>query len=212
MSSEENKNNKIVAGKIGIWAKYKEKHPNIAQFIVFFMLSNGITILQMVLMPMIKVGFGHTSLVGTNFQIGQIGHNLNGSAYYVFNYAAGSISSGGGGGIAYFLAVQISMAIAQIINFFVQRNITFKSNSNILKSAFGYVIAYIIISIGAAALQGLYKAPIYHLFMNTLGMGSAGETISDAITMIINAAISFWVFFPIFKIIFKNEPEKQDNI
>jgi len=40
-------------------------------------------------------------------------------------------------------------------------------------------------------------------------MGSVGETISDAITMIINAAISFWVFFPIFKIIFKSGSEKQ---
>ncbi|MDU5261359.1 MAG: hypothetical protein E6176_02895 [Clostridium celatum] len=44
--------------------------------------------------------------------------------------------------------------------------------------------------------------------MNTWGMGSAGEVMADFITMIINCAISFWVFFPIFKIIFKNESEK----
>ena len=126
----------------------------------------------------------------------------------MFNYAAGSLSEGGGGGLAYFLAGQIAMAIAQIINFFAQRNVTFKSNSNIWKAAFWYVIAYLIISIGAAALQGLYKEPIYNLLMNTWGMGSAGEVMADFITMIINCAISFWVFFPIFKIIFKNESEK----
>ena len=79
------------------------------------------------------------------------------------------------------------------------------------KAATWYVIAYIIISIGAAALQGLYKAPIYNLFMNTWQMGAAGETIADAITMIINCAISFWVFFPIFKIIFKQEEVKETN-
>ena len=28
---------------------------------------------------------------------------------------------------------------------------------------------------------------------------------ADVVTMIINAAISFWVFFPIFKVIFKQE-------
>ncbi|MDZ4957136.1 hypothetical protein GNF51_15315, partial [Clostridium perfringens] len=92
----------MVAKSIDLWLQYKEKHPVIAQFVVFFMLSNGITLLQMILMPMFKEAFGHTSLVNTNFQIWQVGHNFDGSAYYVFNYAAGSIASGGGGGLAYF--------------------------------------------------------------------------------------------------------------
>ena len=201
-------NNNIVAKNKKLWLKYKEKNPAIAQFLVFFLLSNGITALQMILMPLLKSSFALTDLVNTNFQVLQVGHNFDGSAYYVFNYAAGSLSKGGGGGLAYFLAVQIAMAIAQIINFFAQRNVTFKSNSNIWKAAFWYVIAYLIISIGAAALQGLYKAPIYNLLMNTCGMGSTGEVIADFITMIINCAISFWVFFPIFKIIFKNESDK----
>ena len=211
MSNENIKTNKIVAKTVELWVKYKGKHPNISQFIVFFMLSNGITVLQLVLMPVFKGAFEHTLLVNSNFQILRVGNNFDGSAYYVFNYAAGLISSGGGGGLAYFLSVQITLAIAQIINFFAQRNITFKSNSNIWKAAFWYVFAYIIISIGAAALQGLYKAPIYNLLMNTWRMGSVGETIADVITMIINSAISFWVFFPIFKIIFKTKPEEQVN-
>lgn len=195
------KNNKLVS----LWTSFSEKHPGFSQFLVFFVLSNGITVLQMVLMPLIKNMFELTSLVNTNFQVLQIGSNFDGSAYYVFNYAAGLLASGGGGGLAYFLSVQITMAIAQIINFFVQRNVTFKSKSNIWKAAFWYVIAYIVITFGAAALQGLYKAPIYNLFMNTWGMGATGETIADFITMIINSAVSFWVFFPIFKIIFKEK-------
>ena len=143
-------NNNIVAKTKNLWLKYKEKNPGIAQFLVFFLLSNGITALQMILMPLLKSAFALTDLVNTNFQVLQVGHNFDGSAYY----------------------------------------------------------AYLIISIGAAALQGLYKAPIYNLLMNTWGMGSAGEVMADFITMIINCAISFWVFFPIFKIIFKNESEK----
>ena len=62
--------------------------------------------------------FGLTPLVDTNFQAFHVGTNLNGSPYYVFDYAAGTIASGGGGGLAYFLAVEITMAIAQVINFF----------------------------------------------------------------------------------------------
>lgn len=198
---EKLKNSKLFS----LWTNFSEKHPGTAQFLIFFILSNGITVLQMILMPVLKGIFENTSLINTSFQVLQVGHNFDGSAYYVFNYAAGSLASGGGGGLAYFLAVQISMAIAQIINFFAQRNVTFKSSSSIGKAAFWYVIAYIIITIGAAALQGLYKAPIYNLLMNTWGMGAAGETIADVITMIINSAISFWVFFPIFKVIFKSK-------
>lgn len=208
MSNGTVKSEKKVAGIKGIWNNYKEKHPNIAQFLVFFMLSNGITVLQFVLMPAFKALFSQTSLVTTSFQVFQIGNNFNGSAYYIFDYAAGSLASGGGGGLAYFLAVQITIAIAQIINFFAQRSITFKSNSNIWTAAFWYVIAYIVITIGAAAAQGFYKAPIYDLLMNTWAMGSFGETTADVVTMTINSAISFWVFYPIFKVIFKQKPEK----
>jgi putative flippase GtrA len=195
--------------KKNFWQKYQEKHPNTAQFLMFFLLSNGITVLQLVLMPVLKGIFANTSLVTTSFQVFQFGSNFDGSPYFVFDYAAGPISSGGGGGLAYFLAVQLTIAMAQILNFFAQRSITFKSNSNIWTAAFWYFIAYIVITIGAAAAQGFYKAPIYNLFMNTWGMGSLGETTADVITMIINSAISFWVFFPIFKIIFKQVPEDQ---
>jgi len=195
----------VLKGIAAVWSGFKKKHPNIAQFLVFFMLSNGVTVLQMILMPVLKWAFGYTSLVNINFQVFHVGHNLDGSNYYIFDYAAGPISSGGGGGLAYFLAVQITLGIAQVINFFAQRNITFKSNSSIKKAAFWYVVAYIVITISAAALQGLYKAPIYNLLMNTWGLGSFGETLADIITMIINCAISFWVFFPIFKIIFKRK-------
>lgn len=189
-----------------IWKKFARRHPGTAQFLVFFLLSNGITVLQMVLMPLFKAVLGMTDMVSTGFQIGQIGRNFDGSPYYIFNYAAGPLSEGGGGGFAYFIAVQSTMAIAQVINFFAQRRITFRAKGGVAKAAFWYFIAYVVITVGAAAAQGLYKAPIYELFIHTWGMGGAGETLADFITMIINCAISFWVFFPIFKVIFR---EKQ---
>ena len=197
-------NTEKTAKGTGIWGKFKQKHPDMAQFIVFFMISNGVTVLQMILMPFIKYLFGFTSLVTTNFQVLPIGHNLDGSVYYVFDYASGSIANGGGGGLAYFLAVEITLLIAQIINFFLQRNVTFKSNTSIITAAVWYFIAWVIISVGAAALQGLYKTPIYEFCMNLMGQG-AGMTAADLITMLINCVISFWVFFPIMKIIFKEK-------
>jgi putative flippase GtrA len=193
------------------WRRFKKKHPGIAQFLVFFMLSNGVTVLQMVLMPLIKGLFGMTALVDTDFQIWQVGFNFDGSAYYVFNYPMGDIVKGGGGGLAYFLAVQITLLIAQVINFFAQRNITFKSDRNPWWAALWYFIAYIVISVCAAALQGIYKAGIYDLMINIWNLGRIGEILADIVTMIIYCAISFWVFFPIFKIIFERKKTGKND-
>lgn len=193
----------LSAASAGPWARFREKHPGTAQFLVFFLLSNGITVLQMVMMPAFKALFGMTGLVKTAFQVLPVGHNFDGSVYYIFNYPAGAIASGGGGGMAYFLAVQLTLFIAQVINFFAQRSVTFKSKGSIGRAAAWYLAAYVAITLIAAALQGLYKAPIYRLFMETWAMGGAGETIADLITMVVNCAISFWVYFPILKIIFK---------
>jgi putative flippase GtrA len=195
-----------MAAKIrSFWLTFKKRHPAIAQFVVFFVLSNGVTLFQMALMPILRGIFAATDLVNTPFQVFPVGRNLDGSRYYIFNYAAGLIAADGtGGGLAYFLAVQITIGIAQVINFFAQRNITFKSNSSVLKAAFWYLVAYIAITLAAGALQGLYKAPVYRLLMNSGVFG--GETIADIITMIINSAVSFWVFFPIFRLIFRRRP------
>ena len=189
------------------WRKFDTRHHTLAQFMVFFLLSNGVTVLQLILMPVFKSIFEQTNLIEINFQIGRLGRNFDGSPYFIFNYAAGLISAGGGGGLAYFLAVEITLAIAQVINFFAQRNITFKSNTNPWVAAMWYLIAYIAITFIAAAAQGFYKAPIYELLINTWNMGDFGETLADVITMIIYSAISFWVFFPIFKIIFKQKKD-----
>lgn len=197
---------------LAYWDRFRNEHPSIIEFLMFFLISNGITLLQMILMPVLKSMFGTTCLIDVNFQIGHIGNGVGESAYYIFNYAAGALSEGGGGGLAYFLAVQVTMAIAQVINFFVQRKVTFKSNCNILKAALWYAAAYVVITLGAAVAQGFYKAPIYQLFMNTFNMGRTGETVADIITMIINCVISFWVFFPILKIIFKEKPNGQNNL
>ena len=190
------------------WGRFATARPGLAQFAMFFILSNGVTVLQLALMPAIRWLFGMTSLIDTTFQVWPVGSNPDGSQYFVFDYAAGPLP-GGGGGLAYFLAVQITLLIAQVINFFAQRSITFKSNSSILRAASWYGLAYVVITLVAAALQGLYKAPIYELFIETWGWGGTGETLADFVTMIINAAISFWVFFPIFKVIFRQVPESE---
>ncbi|MGX9348550.1 hypothetical protein ACWXWW_13225 [Microbacterium sp. KNMS] len=187
------------------WRGFQDRHPELSKFLMFFVLSNGVTVLQLALMPIFRWAFdSFTGLVGVDFQVLPVGSNVDGSTYFMFDYAAGALPEGGGG-LAYFLAVQITLLIAQVINFFLQRNITFKSNTSPWVAAGWYALAYVVITFAAAAAQGFYKAPIYDLL---IGMwGGTGEVVADVATMIINSAISFWVFYPIFKLIFRQTPD-----
>ncbi|MDO4259854.1 MAG: hypothetical protein Q4C87_10095 [Actinomycetaceae bacterium] len=195
---------------IAWWKRFEKRHETGAQFLVFFIVSNGVTILQALLMPIFKWGFGFTSLVAIPFQFLPIG--MDGErVLYMFDYAAGPVRPDGlGGGLAYFLAVEITLLIAQVINFYAQRNITFKSNVPVWWAAMWYAIAYVFITIFAAWAQVLYKGPIYAFFQNLMGHGP-GQTTADMITMLINSMICFWVFFPIFKVIFRSKEESPEE-
>ena len=201
-----------VRGLKGVWTRFAAKSPELAQFAIFTGLSIAMTVLQLVLMPVAKWGFGATSLVDTSFQWLSAGTGSNGQEFFVFDYGAGSLASGGGGGLAYFLAVQITIAVAQTINFFLQRNVTFKSKTNLWRAGAWYAAAYVVITFAAAGLQGVYKRPVYDLFMNTWGMGASGEALADMTTMMINAVLSFFVFYPVLKIIFRDEKPVQASI
>ncbi len=206
------------------WKAFEKRFPRLAEFLVFLLLSNGVTILQIALQDIFLAILNSTDLVNVSFQLWAIPgassvHLLDGQAfytqYYIFDYFKGNMASlvewelidgtskmlPGGGGLAYFLSVQITGAIAQVINFFAQRNITFKSHGNPWWAAMWYVIAYFGIMIASSALQGLYKAPIYEFFLSN----NLGDFLPNLITMIIYAAISFWVFYPIFKFIFPSD-------
>lgn len=185
------------------WARFQLDHPELSKFGMFFLLSNGVTVLQLAAMPIVRWAFdSFTDLAEVGFQALPVGSDVDGGQYYMFDYAAGPLPDGGGG-LGYFLAVQLTLLMAQVLNFFLQRNITFKSNTSIWVAAGWYAIAYVVITFIAAAAQGFYKAPIYDFFMNALGWGATGQVVADVITMTINAAISFWVFYPIFKLIFR---------
>lgn len=190
------------------WRGFAERRPSLAELVLFTLISQGMTVLQLALMPVLKWVFGMTSLVDTAFRVLPVSTNADGSTSFVFDYPAGALPVGGGG-LAYFLAVQVTLLVAQVINFFLQRNVTFKSTSNVWRAAAWYAVAYVVITFAAAWLQGFYKDPVYQWMIGR--WGAAGETGADVATMIINALLSFVVFFPILKIIFRDGPGDRDG-
>ena len=195
------KETKFIKFFSNLWNKFKEKHPEIATFLVFFLSSNAVTFIQMLLQIVLSAILLKTTLVNINFQYLKVPGATNfvtKGPYYIFDFAAGEQ-----GGLAFFLATYITIAIAQVINFFLQRNITFKSKSNPWIAAMWYLIAFVAITLISSALLGLYKKPIFDFF------GKSFEWLANIIVVIINCAISFWVFYPIFKIIFPKEKTNE---
>ena len=196
---EKIKGSKFIRFFVNLWQKFKEKHPEISTFLVFFLASNAVTFLQMFLQIILSAILLNTNLSQIEFQYLKVPGATNivtKGDYYIFDYSVEI------GGLAFFLATYITIAIAQVVNFFLQRNITFKSKSNPWVAAMWYLLAFIIITLVSSALLGLYKKPIFDFF------GTTFEWLADIIVVLINSAISFWVFYPIFKVIF---PKQNKN-
>lgn len=184
---------------------YRLKYPGRTQLLLFFLLSNSVTLFQVLVMPLSRWLLGQTSLLNMDFQFGSMGHNPGGTPYFIFDYPGGSLAAGGGGGLAYFLAVQITMGLAQVLNFFLHRRYTFQSNGKVGRAAAWFFLGYVLTTLGAAALQGIYKLPLYQLLVHSWGWGGTGEKVADGLVMIINSGVSFWVFFVILKLVFQQK-------
>lgn len=211
-------------GPVRAIAKQWKAHPQIAQFITYFLVGNLATLVQVVLIPVLQPIFGATNLVNTNLHLfGPIGNpaatttvTVAGAAvtglnpYYVFNFTAGAVNTLvpmtlngitgdylAHGGAAYFLATFIPLILSQVVSFFMQRKVTFKSDGNMAWQAMWYFAAFLVITVGANALYGIYQPWLY----STIGEGLGG-----LVAAFLQCCIAFWVFFPIMKIIF---PEKK---
>lgn len=187
-----------------------KQRSTLRQLLLFFVISNGVTVLQLALMPLLKHIFSLTALVQMPLQLFSLGQRPDGVRIFLIDYAGGMVSEGGGGGAAYFLAVEITLLTAQILNFFLQRRITFRSQVSALKAALWYLAAWLLISSAAAVLNSLYKPHIYRLPIQHLGK-SGGTLAGDMAVMLINCVISFWIFFPIMKFIFRSD-SNENNI
>ena len=213
-------------GKQGPWqavVRCWKAHPRIAQFITYFMVGNLATVVQLVLIPVLQPILGSTSLANVDLYlfgpigdpqtmttVTAVGQTVSGlNPYYVFNFTGGPVNTlvtrtlngiTGSylihGGVAYFLATFIPLILSQVVSFFLQRKVTFKSSGNIAWQAMWYFAAFLVITVGANALYGIYQPWLY---------STLGEAIGGLIAAFLQCCIAFWVFFPIMKLIFPSQ-------
>lgn len=188
------------------WNGFAEKHPGAAKWIreggLFVIVSNLITVMKYFILQGLPYAF--ESLKDVAFGWPGIPVSLFGVSFdwNIFGYAVKYNDAGQvivGGGLGYFIAYMIAMAIGEIINFPIQKNFVFRSKGNLGKQIAWYVLAFIVINCIVNSI-------------NCVWVAVAGLFVPDFIynigTTVLNGGISMIIFFFVNKIIF---PEGEAN-
>lgn len=150
--------------------KWTKTHPALWEFILFNILSNCATIVNFVVM-WICTGFVFKGLSNEPFQ------------FLIFNYTNTEQDLG----LCGFLSFLVATALAQTVNFFVQKNFVFKSNAAFGKAIPKYVLLAVLLVIISAALPAYSQA-----FFVSIGIsGSIAPTLANIVNIVVQVVISF---------------------
>ncbi len=154
------------------------EHPNVWEFILFNLLSNCATVVNFAVM-WICTEFAFKNFSEIPFR------------FLIFNYAENLQSNLG---LCGFLSFLVATACAQIANFFVQKNLVFKSDAAFEKAVPKYVLLAIILVFLSAALPAYSQN-----FFVKIGIGrNLAPTMATIANIIMQVLISypamkFWV-------------------
>lgn len=129
---------KTQTGLVGWWNHFAGNHPKAAKWIreggLFVIVSNLVTVLKYFILQFLPLAF--QSLSNVDFGWPGIPVTLFGETFQwnIFGYDAAH------GGLGYFCAYMIAMAIGEIINFPIQRNFVFRSKGNLAWQIAWYIV------------------------------------------------------------------------
>ena len=156
--------------------KWIAAHPNLWEFILFNLLSNCATVTNFIVM-WLCTGVLFTSWKTTPFR------------FFVFDYTSSESLM-----LCGFLSFLLATALAQAVNFFVQKNLVFKSDAAFEKAIPKYVVFAIFLVLLSAALPGYSQS----LFIK-MGISAAlAPTLANIVNILVQVLLSyptmkFWI-------------------
>lgn len=196
---------KIYRAWLGVWYGFSDKHPKLSawvyKIVFFFAFSMGVTIWQylvMTFLPYVFGGLAEVSFIWPKVQLGDLtAPNGDPLFFAIFNEPAKMVDGKyiATAGLSNFLAFEIAVFTAQVINFPLQRNITFKSKGNPVVQAVWYFIGWVLISIFVNAIWGIIVPFVRDLWQWPSAVWNLLKTF-------ITGGVSMIIFFFIFLIIF----------
>lgn len=150
--------------------KWIDTHPNLWEFILFNVLSNCATITNFVVM-WICTGFLFSPFADQPFQ------------FFIFRYT--NVESDLG--LCGFLSFLVATAAAQTVNFFVQKNLVFKSNAAFSKAVPKYIVLAVVLVIISAALPAQSQA-----FFVSVGIPQKlAPTLANVANILVQVVLSY---------------------
>ena len=192
---------------LGVWYAFEGKHPKAAkliyQFFMFYMISNLVTIYQylvfLFLPNLLGIGLAGTEWfwpdpIYLGFQVKNTEGQMVDAMWWILGYPVLKNEAGEviiGGGLGYMIAFAIGTGTAQVINFPMQRNITYRSHGNIPYQIMWYAIGWVLVNLFCNAVNnflGLWARilpPALRVLIETVVMGTLSIVIFFFIFMII---------------------------
>ena len=160
-------------GPIRRWIK---NHPAIWEFILFNVLSNISTISRFVV-----------TWIGTAIFVSAMGLTAP-FHFLIFNYPES------GNGLGGFLTFLFAEVIAQVVNFFVQMNWVFKSDSSFKDAAWKYAILAVVIVVVNLVLPGYVTSLCQGWGMNAGVAGTIASVVNTLLAVIVSfPLLKFWI-------------------
>lgn len=157
--------------------EWTREHEGVWQFILFNILSNISTITRFA-----------CTWVGTVVFISAMGLTTPFS-FLIFNYPG---AAAGGTGLGGFITFLIAEVAAQVVNFFVQMRLVFRSTADFSQSAPKFAALAVVIVVVNLILPGHITA----FCQNSLGMAGG---LSGTIASVVNTLLAVVVSFPALK-------------
>lgn len=180
------------------WENLKKRHPEAAKWIreggVFVIVCNLITVFKYLMLQFLPLAFSKLPMI--DFGWPGITMTLFGESFK-WNILGYDVAHGG---LPYFCAYMVAMAIGECVNFPIQRNFVFRSKGNLPWQVGWYIVAFGVVTCVVNSI-------------NCIWVAVAGKMVPDFIynigTTILNGGVSMVIFFVVNKIIF---PESEEAI
>lgn len=181
------------------WMRFAEKHPSAAKWVreggLFVIVSNLITVFKYLLLQFLPAAFQGLPMV--DFGWPGIPVTLFGETFK-WNILGYDVAHGG---LPYFCAYMVAMAVGEIINFPLQRNFVFQSKGKLRYQILWYCAAFCVVTCIVNSI-------------NCAWVAVAGKFVPDFVynigTTVLNGGVSMVIFFFVNKSIFP--AEIQENI
>lgn len=164
--------------KISWWDQFQKEHPGAAQFVWFNLLSNCATLVNFAVMYLGNTFF-FRAYETVPFQ------------FFIFHYTEPLESTRG---LCGFLSFFSANAAAQTVNFFVQKNLVFRSRASFRKAVPRYVLLACFLVIVSSALPAESQTFFMHLGMSRQLAPWAAQLLNVVIQVGVSyPAMKFWI-------------------